>query len=86
LKFNFGIDFVSPLARDKPAGKNLRLVVAAFMIPHPDKVDRGGEDAYFIGEDSMSMGTVLSPNPACMDMSLHMPASCMLSAATPHAL
>eukprot|EP00884_Botryococcus_braunii_P001554 jgi/Botrbrau1/1139/Bobra.0162s0030.1 len=46
----------APQSGDQTVQSNLRLLVAAFMIPHPDKVDRGGEDAYFVGEDGLSLG------------------------------
>ncbi len=26
------------------------------MLPHPEKVDKGGEDAYFIAEDGLALG------------------------------
>lgn len=34
----------------------LRLRSAAVMIPHPAKEDRGGEDAYFIGDQGTAVG------------------------------
>ena len=34
----------------------LTLKAAAAMIPHPEKADRGGEDAYFISEDGLTLG------------------------------
>ena len=34
----------------------LRLDMAAALLPHPQKADRGGEDAVFLGDDSLSFG------------------------------
>ena len=34
----------------------IRLELAAALIPHPDKADRGGEDAVFLGDDRRSFG------------------------------
>ena len=28
------------------------------MLPHPDKVSKGGEDAYFISEDGLALGNM----------------------------
>lgn len=35
---------------------NLKLLIGASMIPHPEKMDRGGEDAYFMTEDGKFLG------------------------------
>ena len=34
----------------------LRFKAAACVLPHPDKVAKGGEDAYFIAEDGLAIG------------------------------
>lgn len=39
-----------------PAASSLRLAVGASMIPHPAKAHKGGEDAYFISDDSLVFG------------------------------
>lgn len=39
--------------------EQLRFKAAASVLPHPDKVDKGGEDAYFIAEDGLALGTFL---------------------------
>jgi protein phosphatase PTC7 len=54
--------------------KGLKLASGAFMLPHPDKVERGGEDSYFILDSGVAAGvadgvggwvpTSSSPNPS----------------------
>lgn len=34
----------------------MRLDSAVVMIPHPQKADRGGEDAFFISDSGMAVG------------------------------
>eukprot|EP00193_Tetraselmis_chui_P016855 CAMPEP_0177793430 /NCGR_PEP_ID=MMETSP0491_2-20121128/25069_1 /TAXON_ID=63592 /ORGANISM="Tetraselmis chuii, Strain PLY429" /LENGTH=420 /DNA_ID=CAMNT_0019315941 /DNA_START=149 /DNA_END=1411 /DNA_ORIENTATION=+ len=36
--------------------KGLKLASGAFMLPHPDKVERGGEDSYFILDSGVAAG------------------------------
>ena len=36
--------------------EQLRFKAAASVLPHPDKVGKGGEDAYFIAEDGLALG------------------------------
>jgi len=36
--------------------EQLRFQAAAAVIPHQDKVDKGGEDAFFIAEDGLALG------------------------------
>ena len=43
------------LAADCRAGAD-SLRAACSMIPHPEKVDRGGEDGYFISADGSAFG------------------------------
>jgi len=40
----------------RPSRSTFRLDSQAFMIPHPAKVDKGGEDAYFISNDGFAIG------------------------------
>ena len=35
--------------------------MAAALLPHPQKADRGGEDAVFLGDDSLSFGERTCP-------------------------
>lgn len=39
-----------------PTTPTLRLHAGAAMLPHPDKVAKGGEDAYFLAPDGLSLG------------------------------
>lgn len=39
---------------DRP--EQLRFQAAAAVIPHPEKVDKGGEDAFFIADDGLAVG------------------------------
>lgn len=39
-----------------PNEPNLVLISGGFMIPHPAKVDKGGEDAYYISQNKRSFG------------------------------
>lgn len=41
---------------DGGSSPKLVLVSGAACYPHPDKVDKGGEDAYFIADDGLSVG------------------------------
>ena len=34
--------------------------MAAALLPHPQKADRGGEDAVFLADDSLSFGKSLA--------------------------
>lgn len=34
----------------------LRLDIAAALMPHPEKVARGGEDAVFLADDRLAFG------------------------------
>jgi len=45
-------DSRSPLESSLP----FRFESQSFMIPHPSKVDKGGEDAYFISTDGKALG------------------------------
>lgn len=37
----------------------LRLDLAAALMPHPNKVHRGGEDAVFLSEDGLTFGELM---------------------------
>lgn len=42
--------------RSAPSSRKLHLHTGASMKPHPDKVAKGGEDAYYVAENKMSLG------------------------------
>mmetsp|Transcript_52302 Transcript_52302/g.154375 ORF Transcript_52302/g.154375 Transcript_52302/m.154375 type:complete len:405 (+) Transcript_52302:2-1216(+) len=44
------------LCKDPDADEGPRLLAAGFQIPHPDKVQYGGEDAFFICQHGASLG------------------------------
>lgn len=44
---------------------DLKLVIGASMIPHPEKVDKGGEDAYFMTEDGKFLGNNIYSHMTC---------------------
>jgi protein phosphatase PTC7 len=43
-------------ATESGVPEQLRFRAAAAVIPHPDKVDKGGEDAFFIADDGLAVG------------------------------
>jgi hypothetical protein len=36
--------------------EQLRFQAAAAVLPHPDKVGKGGEDAFFIADNGLALG------------------------------
>ena len=50
----------SPSLAASPSGgvsnQHVRLSIGASSIPHPEKVDKGGEDAYFMTDDGKYLG------------------------------
>ncbi len=50
----------SPCFAASPSGgvssQHVRLSIGASCIPHPEKVDKGGEDAYFMTDDGKYLG------------------------------
>ena len=38
------------------SNQHVRLSIGASCIPHPEKVDKGGEDAYFMTDDGKYLG------------------------------
>ncbi len=40
----------------RATASQLRLHIAAALMPHPEKVDRGGEDAVFLADDRLAFG------------------------------
>jgi hypothetical protein len=48
-----------------PAAGVLRLDMAAALLPHPQKADRGGEDAVFLGDDNLSFGKRRASHTPC---------------------
>ncbi|KAK4771880.1 hypothetical protein SAY86_013655 [Trapa natans] len=46
----------SPVGQDIAGGKVLKLLSGYCSLPHPDKEDKGGEDAHFVCEDEQAIG------------------------------
>ena len=42
--------------------QQLRLDLAAALMPHPSKVHRGGEDAVFLSDDGLTFGELTTYN------------------------
>ena len=49
----------SPDCRGEQA-EQLCFQAAAALIPHPDKVEQGGEDAHFISDNGLALGALLT--------------------------
>ena len=41
---------------DESSGRRFRFSAGAAMLPHPEKVARGGEDAFFVSDDGLTLG------------------------------
>lgn len=52
----FEIGFVFRTKSKRKSPPSLILVSGAACFPHPEKLEKGGEDAYFIADDGLSVG------------------------------
>jgi len=54
--FRYGIKFNCICYRKSPGDRSLKLVCGSCCLPHPSKVETGGEDAHFICVDEQAIG------------------------------
>jgi hypothetical protein len=59
-------------ARAQATSTTLTLKVGTCSLPHPEKLDTGGEDAFFVSSDKSALGVAGAKLHALIAMCLHL--------------